>query len=382
MTLREEKERREERDLAPYAMRSRHSRGRKHRESEDAFRTCFERDRDRIVHSSAFRRLEYKTQVFVNHEGDYYRTRLTHTLEAVQVARSLAGALFLNEPLTEAIALAHDLGHPPFGHSGEDTLHSLMREHGGFRHNRQVLRIVDLLEKRSPAYDGLNLCYEVRESLLKAEKSETPEAAEFEPTRQYLLEEQAVDLADSTAYNHHDVDDGLKAGILQEEQLDALRLWRRARRDAEQGYPGLNGNLRRRRIINSMFGICIHDLIEASRRRIARLRLDSTEAVRNADITAIGHSEEIEAEVVELQKFLFENFYHHYRVNRMMGKSRRILAELFEHYVENPGTLPSEWEAWSEKVGLPRAVCDYLSGMTDRYALDEHRRLFDPEAKA
>ena len=382
MTLREEKERREDRDLAPYAMRSRHSHGRKHRESEDSFRTCFERDRDRIVHSSAFRRLEYKTQVFVNHEGDYYRTRLTHTLEVVQVARSLAGALFLNEPLTEAIAHAHDLGHPPFGHAGEDTLHSLMREHGGFRHNRQVLRILDLLEKRSPAYDGLNLCCEVRESLLKAEKADAPEAAEFETTRQYLLEEQAVDLADSTAYNHHDIDDGLKAGILSEEQLESLRLWRRSRLDAEKNYPGLNGALRRRRILNSMFGICIHDLIEASRHRIAKLRLDSTEAVRNADLAAIGHSEEVEAEVVELQKFLFENFYHHYRVNRMMGKSRRILAELFQQYVENPGTLPAEWELWSEKVGLPRAVCDYLAGMTDRYALDEHRRLFDPEARA
>lgn len=381
MSLRQEKESREERDLAPYAMRSAQSRGRKHRESEDNFRTIFERDRDRIVHSSAFRRLEYKTQVFVNQEGDYYRTRLTHTLEVVQVARSLAGALRLNESLAEAIAHAHDLGHPPFGHAGEETLDELMRAHGGFRHNRQVLRILDLLEKRSPAYDGLNISYEVRESLLKAEKAEAPEAAEFAPTRQYLLEEQVVDLADSTAYNHHDVDDGLKAGILEETQLDELRLWQRARRDAKENYPGLTGPLRRRRIINSMFGLCIHDLIDATRARIAAMGLRSPEDARNAERPAVGHSEEIEDEVAELQHFLFENFYRHFRVNRMMTKCRRVLAELFAAYLENPGALPTEWQGWSEKAGKHRAVCDYLAGMTDRYALDEHKRLFDPEAK-
>ncbi|HKB15418.1 MAG TPA: dNTP triphosphohydrolase, partial [Planctomycetota bacterium] len=214
-------------------MRARRSRGRRHPEGPDPLRTGFERDRDRIVHSTAFRRMEYKTQVFVNHEGDYYRTRLTHTLEVVQVARSAASALGLNEPLVEAIALAHDLGHPPFGHKGEEALDALMREHGGFRHNRQVLRIVDLLEKRHPDYDGLNLDYEVRESLLKGERHSAPEAAEFESFPQFLLEEQVVDAADEIAYTHHDVDDGLKAGIFSEEDLDALAIWRRARARVE-----------------------------------------------------------------------------------------------------------------------------------------------------
>ncbi len=380
LLTREAKEEREERDLPPYAMRARRSRGRRHPEGPDPLRTGFEKDRDRIVHSTAFRRMEYKTQVFVNHEGDYYRTRLTHTLEVVQVARSAASALGLNEPLVEAIALAHDLGHPPFGHKGEETLDALMRDHGGFRHNRQVLRIVDLLEKRHPAYDGLNLDYEVRESLLKGERKTAPEAAEFEPFPQFLLEEQVVDAADEIAYTNHDVDDGLKAGIFAEEELDALALWRRARARVEA--PGLAGRLRARRTVRALIGILINDLIEHSAGRIAEAGFDSPEAARRAPTPTIGHSPEIRAELAPLRAFLHRNFYHHYRVNRMMAKAREMLERLFVAYVGNPGTLPPEFQAWTEREGLHRGVCDYVAGMTDRFAADEYRRLFDPLERA
>ncbi len=375
MDLVDAKHIREERDLAPYAMKSRQSRGRVHPETEDHYRTCFERDRDRIIHSTAFRRLEYKTQVFVNHEGDYYRTRLTHSLEVVQVARSLAGALRINEALVEALGLAHDLGHPPFGHAGEDVLDDLMKKYGGFRHNRQVLRIVDLLEKRSPAYDGLNLSYEVRESLLKSEKHRAPEAEAFELTKQYLLEAQIVDLADSTAYNHHDVDDGLKAEILKEDQLDTLALWRRARKEAEKNYPGLSGPLRERRILNSMFGICIHDLIRECQRRIEQLKLQSPQDVRNASATIADHSEDLSTEVAELQRFLHRHFYRSEKVQKEIRKSRKILEGLFIHFVEDPEKMPPEWRNWCEKQGVHRAVCDYIAGMTDRYALEQEKTI-------
>ncbi|HET6203007.1 MAG TPA: deoxyguanosinetriphosphate triphosphohydrolase [Planctomycetota bacterium] len=377
---REAKEEREEHDLAPYAMRARRSRGRKHPEEPDPFRMDFERDRDRIVHSTAFRRMEYKTQVFVNHEGDYYRTRLTHTLEVVQVARSVASALGLNEPLVETIALAHDLGHPPFGHKGEETLDALMREHGGFRHNRQVLRIVDLLEKRAPGYDGLNLTREVRESLLKGERKTAPEAAEFEPLPQVLLEAQLVDAADETAYTHHDVDDGLKAGIFTEEELDALAIWRRARARVET--PGLPSRLRARRTVRALIGILIQDLIEHSARAIAQAGFDSPEGARRAAAPAIGHSPEIREEIAPLRTFLHQNFYHHYRVNRMMAKAREMLERLFRAYVGNPRILPPDFQRWAEREGLQRGVCDYVAGMTDRFAADEYRRLFDPFERA
>lgn len=377
MHLREYKEQREDRDLAPYAMRSQNSRGRKYPESEDNYRTIYERDRDRIIHTTAFRRLEYKTQVFVNFEGDLYRTRLTHSIETMQVARSLAGALSINETLAETLGLAHDLGHPPFGHAGEDTLHRLMKGHGGFAHNRQVLRIVDLLEKRSPAYDGLNLSYEVRECLLKSEKRIAPEAAEFDKTKQYLLEEQVVDLADSTAYNHHDLDDGLRSGILNEDLLDSLKLWQRSRKDAESNYKGLKGNLRLRRIMNSLIGISIHDLIDHSIEQIKKNRILSVADVRNCKTPLVGHSPEIRKEVQELHKFLFKNFYRHPRVAVKISLSDQTLTALFKAYTSSPKLLPKQWQTWCDKVGLQRGTCDYIAGMTDRFALDESRRIAD-----
>jgi len=379
---REERLAREERELAPYAMRATRSRGRRHPEPEDRFRTVFERDRDRIIHSTAFRRLEYKTQVFVNHEGDYYRTRLTHTLEVLQVARSLACALGLHEALVEAIALAHDIGHPPFGHKGEEALDEKMTEHGGFRHNRQALRIVDLLENRRAAYPGLNLTAEVRESLLKGERKRAPEAAEFESHPQFLLEAQVVDAADETAYTNHDVDDGLKAEIFPEEALEPLAIWRRARRVAEGEASGSDPRMRVRRTVNALIKIMIGDLTEHSSRTIARLRLDSPEAGRDASETAIGHSPEIGAEVAELRAFLRKNFYEHYRVTRMMSKARRVLEALFDAYIANPRTLPPPFQEWTEKVGLERGACDYIAGMTDRFARDEYRRLLDPLERA
>ena len=382
LLTREAKEEREERDLAPYAMRARRSHGRRHAEAADSLRTDFERDRDRIVHSTAFRRMEYKTQVFVNHEGDYYRTRLTHTLEVVQVARSVATALGLNEPLVEAIALAHDLGHPPFGHKGEETLDELMRGHGGFRHNRQALRIVDLLEKRHPDYEGLNLTYELRESLLKSERKSAPEAAEFEPFPQYLLEAQVVDAADETAYTHHDVDDGLKSGIFSEEDLHGLAIWRRARERVEEETPASDRRLRVRRRVRALIGILINDLIEHSARAIAEAGFDSPEAARRAASPAIGHSPAIRAETLPLRSFLYQDFYHHYRVNRMMAKAREMLERLFRAYVANPRILPPDFQRWTEREGVHRGVCDYLAGMTDRFAADEYRRLFDPFERA
>lgn len=381
MNLRQIKESREDRDLASYAMKSVRSRGRKYPESEDSYRTIYERDRDRIIHSNAFRRLEYKTQVFANYEGDYYRTRLTHSLETAQIARSLATALRLNEPLAEATAIAHDLGHPPFGHAGEDTLHELMKEHGGFRHNRQVLRLVDLLEMRSPAYDGLNLSYELRESLLKAEKKSAPEAVEFEPRPQYLLEAQIVDLADSTAYNHHDVDDGIRSGILTEEQMESLALWKRARADAEKHYPGLKEGLRRKRILNSMLGICIHDLIDESLRRIEEQKIQSVDDVREHKWSLIGHSDELKPEVAALQRFLLEKFYRHDRVMKERERTNRMLVDLFQAYERDSALLPQEWQDWSEKAGMHRSICDYISGMTDRFAVEEHQRLFGQKSR-
>ena len=316
------KEAREDEILAPWARKSALSRGRAHPEEEDDLRTAWERDRDRIVHSTAFRRLMYKTQVFVNWEGDLYRTRLSHTLEVTQVARSVGSALFLNEPLCEALALAHDIGHPPFGHRGEVALDALLADHGGFRHNAQVLRVVDLLERRSPEYPGLNLTREVRESLLKHEKAEDW-PGEFRPRPKHpVLEAQVVDLADSTAYNVHDLEDGLRAGIFTEDDLAEVALWEGAREAVELRHPGfLEGTrdraLRVKRIANELLKICINDLIQASHRRLLAAAPGTPEEVQAHDRLLIGHSREIHGEVGELQRFLYERFYRHDHLTRL-----------------------------------------------------------------
>jgi len=374
------KETREEEILAPWARRSAQSAGRAHPEEEDDLRTAWERDRDRVVHSTAFRRLMYKTQVFVNWEGDLYRTRLSHTLEVAQVARSVGSALFLNEPLCEALALAHDIGHPPFGHRGEVALDRLMGAHGGFRHNAQVLRVVDLLERRSPEYPGLNLTREVRESLLKHEKAEDW-PTEFRPRPKHpVLEAQVVDLADSTAYNVHDLEDGLRAGIFTEQDLAGVSLWEGAREAVELRHPGfLEGTrdraLRVKRVTNELLKICINDLIEASHRRLLRERPGSPAEVQAHARLLIGHSREIGREVAELQRFLYERFYRHEHLTRLSEHAAEVLTELHAAYLRRPDEMATWYRQWVEKVGLERAVCDYLAGMTDRFAEQEFERL-------
>jgi dGTPase len=378
---RREKEAREDRDLAQWAMKSAESQGRSYQEEEDDLRTCWERDRDRIVHSTGFRRLMYKTQVFVNWEGDHFRTRLSHSLEVCQVARSVGSALGLNEPLCEALALAHDIGHPPFGHRGEWALDELMQGHGGFRHNAQVLRVVDQLERRSPDYPGLNLTREVRESLLKHERDEDWPAEFRQKPEQPCLEAQVVDLADSTAYNMHDLEDGLTAAMFTEDELASqVRLWSGAREAVELRHPGFlhrtsDRNLRIKRIANELIKICINDLIDASARRLEHQRPASSRAVRERKSLFIGHSQALRGEIGELQQFLHQRFYRHQHLNELTQHAARTLTALFGAYLERPGEMSPWYRAWAAQVGLQRAVCDYLAGMTDRFAESEHRRL-------
>ena len=375
------KEEREDRYLAPYGMKSAASRGRQNQEEEDDLRTGWERDRDRIVHSVGFRRLMYKTQVFVNWEGDHFRTRLSHSLEVAQVARSVANALGLNEPLTEALALAHDIGHPPFGHRGEAALNRLMRDRGGFRHNRQVLRVVDLLERRSPEYAGLNLTYEVRESLLKHERgSDWP--TEFQPKLRFpCLEAQVVDLADSTAYHAHDLEDGLGAEMFDEQALEReVALWRGAREAVELRHPGFlaataDVKLRVKRIANELMKICINDLIATSSRRIAESHPRSAEDARRTRSRLIAHSPEIAAEIKELVGFLYARFYRHDHLKQFKREAKQRIEALFETYFERPDEMSPWFLRWADETGVPRAVCDYLAGMTDRFARQEYERL-------
>jgi dGTPase len=375
------KEAREQRELSPCAVHSIDSSGRRFHEEEDDLRTAFERDRDRIVHSTAFRRLMYKTQVFVNWEGDHYRTRLSHSLEVAQVARSVGNALALNESLCEALALAHDIGHPPFGHRGEVALDELMSEHGGFRHNMQVLRVVDRLERRSPDYPGLNLSREVRESLLKHEKS-ADWPAEFRPRpRHPYLEAQVVDLADSSAYNVHDVEDGLAAGMFDESQIESeSALWRGAREAVELRHPGFlaatsDRKLRIKRIANEVLKICINDLISASSANLSGAALNGAEAVRAHPDLLIAHSPELAVEVAELTSFLYARFYRHPHLLELSDHALSTLRALFTVYVEEPAQMGPWFRQWVDQVGPHRAACDYLAGMTDRFAELEHARL-------
>lgn len=375
------KERREERDLAPYAMHASRSRGRRHPETEDGLRTAWERDRDRVVHCTAFRRLMYKTQVFVNGEGDQYRTRLSHSLEVGQVARSVGNALALNEPLCEALALAHDIGHPPFGHRGEVALDELMQGRGGFRHNAQVLRVVDLLERRSPDYPGLNLTLEVRMSLLKHETGEHwPEEFGVRP-RHPCLEAQVVDLADSTAYDVHDVEDGLLAEMFGQEDLYAgSALWRSACAAVEARHPGFLGastdlKLRVKRVANEAIKTCINDLIQASAARIAEAGVRSPGEVQAHARMLIGHSRGMQVQVQELQAFLHRRFYRHPHLMQLSEHARCVLAALFGIYLEHPEEMSPWYLEWLEQVGLHAAVCDYVAGMTDRFADQEYARL-------
>ena len=366
-------------DLASFAAHSSHSQGRQYAEPAAAPRSEFQRDRDRIIHCAAFRRLEYKTQVFVNHEGDLFRTRLTHSLEVAQIGRTVARILRIDEDLVEAIALAHDLGHTPFGHAGQDALNACMREHGGFEHNLQSLRVVDMLEERYAEFDGLNLTFEAREGILKhcslpnAEKLGEV-GARFLSKTQPTLEAQVANLADEIAYNNHDVDDGLRSGFITLEQLDEVKIFARHRAEVCAKYPNLND--RRvitetvRRIINTL----ILDLVETTRSNIEHHRVQALDDLRKAPQLA-GFSPEVLDEHRELKRFLRQNLYRHYKVARMSAKATRIVTDLYTAFMADVHLLPLEHQARVAALGA-RAVADYIAGMTDRYAMREHRRIF------
>ncbi|HUT35237.1 MAG TPA: deoxyguanosinetriphosphate triphosphohydrolase [Planctomycetota bacterium] len=376
---REVVEAREDAVLAPYATRSRASRGRRHPEPEHPLRTVYQRDRDRIVHSTAFRRLEYKTQVFVNHEGDYYRTRLTHTLEVSQIARTIARIMGLNEDLAEAIALAHDLGHTPFGHSGEEELAEQMQGHGGFEHNRHGLRVVDTLERRYPSFPGLNLSWEVREAMAKhTTRHDRPAVAEFDDGLQPVLEAQAVEVADEIAYNNHDVDDGLTAHLIRRDELAAVEAWARAAAEVERQQPGLPERIRDRQVIIRLINAQVTDLVETTLARVAELGVGSPDDVRRAETRLFAFSATVERRKTELEAFLNEKLYRHYRVARMTSKAKRFVRDLFQAYLTDERQLPDEYRATADREGLYRAICDYIAGMTDRYAQDEYKKLFYP----
>jgi dGTPase len=374
----------EARSLAPYAMLSKDSRGRRVAEPDHPMRTCFQRDRDRVIHSAAFRRLEYKTQVFVNHEGDYYRTRLTHTMEAAQITRTVARALGLNEELAEAVALAHDLGHTPFGHAGEKVLNDLMKPYGGFDHNAQSLRTIDWIEHRYPNFRGLNLTFEVREGIIKhSHFQDRPAAREFDPSTHPCLEAQIVDLADEIAYLGHDVDDGLKAEMLTAEDLAHSQLYRDAHAAASSGATHDELSIERyltvRRIIDAM----ATDLVTNVDAEIARAHIDSVAAVRRAGRALAAFSPAMAAQVDELKEIMRERLYRHYRVIRMTEKAARVLEQLFNAYMREPRQMPAHVLMLHERDGdpMPRVVADYIAGMTDRFALDEYKKLFDPDER-
>ncbi len=377
---RTELEAREVRDLAPYALKSRDSRGRAYQpDPEPEDRTAFQRDRDRILHTTAFRRLEYKTQVFINYEGDYYRTRLTHTLEVAQIGRTVARALGANEDLVEAICLAHDLGHSPFGHAGEVALDQLMRDHGGFDHNKQSLRIVTKLERRYPNWPGLNLTWEAREGIVKHETEyDVADAGDYDADKRGHLEAQICNAADELAYTAHDLDDGLRSSLITPGDLKGQSLWELARESI--GWQGeILDELTRHRLIRRLIGLEVADLVAATHARIEAAGARSVEDLQRLPHNVIGWGAEMAARNKALKKFLYENMYRHYRVARMEAKANRVLGDLFDAYTQRPNQLPRPTQQRAEMTGdLYRAVCDYLAGMTDRFALDEHYKLFDP----
>ncbi len=365
--------------LASFAAHPDQSRGRLHQEAAPVSRTQFQRDRDRIIHSTAFRRLEYKTQVFVNHEGDLFRTRLTHSLEVAQIGRAVACNLGLNENLVEAIALAHDLGHTPFGHAGQDALHECMQPHGGFEHNLQSLRVVDVLEERYAAFDGLNLTFETREGILKHCSIKNARelgdlGKRFLTKRQPSLEAQIANLADEIAYSNHDIDDGLRSGLLQLSQLEGVPLFARHAASVRAEHPALAERRMINETVRRMINTLVVDLTEESRRRITDAAPADVDAVRTtAPLAAFSPAMRREAD--ELKSFLHDQLYRHYRVMRMSTKARRIVTDLFSAFLEEPKLLPADHQKRAA-VEAPRAIADYVAGMTDRYAIKEHQRLF------
>ena len=367
--------------LAPYAALASTSPGRQFAELTPPTRSEFQRDRDRIIHSTAFRRLEYKTQVFVNHEGDLFRTRLTHSIEVAQIARSLTRNLRLNEDLVEAISLAHDLGHTPFGHAGQDALNACMKDYGGFEHNLQSLRVVDSLEQRYGAFDGLNLMFETREGVLKHCSLTNAQqlgdvGRRFIERKQPTLEAQLANLADEIAYNNHDIDDGLRSGLLTTDQLNEVTLYARYRHEAESQFPGINGRRAINETVRRMINALVDDLIQQSRANIRHAEIKTIDDVRDAP-PLIAFSESMKKEAQELKRFLRTNLYHHYQVNRMTSKARRIVTDLFDIFISGPELLPLDYQiAGDDRTAQARKVADYIAGMTDRYAMREYRRLF------
>lgn len=403
LLLREEFEVRERQNLAPFAVSSGDSLGRMYAEEEHPFRSRFQRDRDRVIHSRAFRRLEYKTQVFVNHEGDYYRTRLTHTLEVAQIARTIARVLRLNEDLAETVSLTHDLGHTPFGHSGQHVMNRLMKDFGGFEHNRQSFRVVTLLEDRYPFFSGLNLTYEVLEGIVKHETEyDLPQGGIFERKGYPSLEAQICNFADEIAYNNHDIDDGIKSGMLELAALEKVEIWASHFGPIREKYSSHPLRVQVSQGVKSIINFLVSDLVEQTMQNIERLGIDNLDSVYKKGKGCVDFSPKTKNLSRELKKFLMENLYRHYRVIRMADKADRIMTELFRAYVRNPKIIPPTFlrryekraghleprfakpkgvEKGDEKEAIERMVCDYIAGMTDRFALDEYKKLFDPHEK-
>lgn len=380
--------------LAPYAACDTRSKGRRHPEDTPRYRSEYQRDRDRIVHSTAFRRLVYKTQVFVNHEGDLFRTRLTHSIEVAQIARTIARALRLNETLVEAICLAHDLGHTPFGHAGQDALNACMRDYGGFEHNLQSLRVVDELEEHYASFPGLNLTFETREGILKhcslSNARKLGELGErFIERRQPTLEAQIANLADEIAYNNHDLDDGIRAGLITVDELKEVPLFRRQYDVVVAAYPDVNGRRMVHEIVRRMISHVVSDLIETTAAQLRAAAPTNVEDVRNAPGLLVKFSDAVSAEHLELKRYLRDHVYRHYRVLRMTNKADAVVSSLFKAFFARPELLPTEhqqtaaqMQARSGEAGRARAVADYIAGMTDRYAIVEHERLFDPAKRS
>lgn len=371
----------EDRSLAPYGVRSKASKGRTYKDTEPDYRTAFQRDRDRILHTTAFRRLEYKTQVFINFEGDYFRTRLTHTLEVAQVGRTIARALGANEDLVEAICLAHDLGHSPFGHAGEYTLNNLMKDYGGFDHNKQSLRIVTELEQRYPEFPGLNLSWETLEGMVKHESEyDVSDAREYDPELRGNLETQICNVADELAYTTHDLDDGLRSGMITPQMLEGISLWDFFIKKYDWTGPFLT-DVERHRMIRDLVGLQVTDMIQSTDKRLVVSKVKSSLDIQKLAYNIIGYSDEMLLQNRELKSFLFSKLYRHYRVVRMQVKAEHIVTDLFNTYLSEPLILPDHVQQLIPIRGLERTICDYIAGMTDRYAIEEHARLHDPDLK-
>ena len=380
MISRQDLEKIEDQTLFLYAQKSSQSKGRQYPEGEHPYRTAFQRDRDRIIHSSAFRRLQYKTQVFVNHEGDYYRTRITHTLEVAQIARSIARSLGLNQDLTEGIALAHDLGHTPFGHSGEKVLNEIMKSDGGFEHNAQSYRIVTHLEDKYPSFKGLNLTYEVLEGVDKHRTRYDRPGGDGE---QYTLEAQIVDLADEIAYSSHDIDDGLTSGLLNFEGLSEAPLWKRNLDKVKQHFPNLNREKMKYQAVRQIIDEQVTDLLNETTKRVEKFSVKSVQDVRSCPEELAAMSDGFRVQFLEMKRYLFDNMYRHQRVTRMEAKSTKVIQELFHLYESNPDILPTTTREKIKNKQEPvrRIICDYIAGMTDRFAIEEHEKLTEPSIR-